>query len=163
MGIAVSQKFLLDPKDKRRDTILANVLACIGALPADKPWSIEVKRYVKERTNLQNSALWGCAYKALEEASGNDPEDLHIYFCGENWGWVEVEVMGQRKRKPRRTTTHDENGKRDVIETIELAAFYEFIQRRAMEAAGVWVPDPDPNWFREKNRPDVDLQFPPED
>jgi hypothetical protein len=146
----VSQKFLLDPKDKRRDAILANVLAFIAALPVTKPWSIEVKRYVKERTNLQNKALWGCAYKALHEASGNDPEDLHTYFCGEFWSWVEVDVMGQTKRKPFRTTTHDENGKRDVIETVELAKFYEFIQRRAIEAAGVYVPDPDPLWFRKE-------------
>lgn len=146
----MSQKFLLDPKDKRRESILANVLAFIAALPDTKPWAIEVKRYVKERTNLQNKALWGCAYKALHEASGNDPEDLHSYFCGERWGWVEVEVMGQRKRKPFRTTTHDEHGKRDVIETVELAAFYEFIQRRSIEAVGIWVPDPDPMWFRKE-------------
>src|SRR3546814_20650579 len=90
----------------------------------------------------QNNALWGVAYKAIEEATGNDPKDLHEYFCGEFWGWVESTVLGRRKVKPRRTTTRDENGRANKVKADEFARFYEFIQRRMAEN-GVYVPDPD--------------------
>lgn len=105
---------------------------------------VDIKR--KVRSDLQNAALWGCAYKALTEQTGNDPGDLHIYFCGEHFGWKTVTVMDQQRRVPVRTTTRDEYGKRDVISTAHMAEFYDFIQRRSA-MVGYDVPDPDPNWF----------------
>ena len=106
---------------------------------------VDIKRW--ERSNLQNRALWGCAYKALHEQTGNDPEDLHLYFCGEFFGWKEITVMDQRRRVPVRTTTRDENGKRDVLQTDAMANFYDFIQRRSA-MVGFDVPDPDPTWWQ---------------
>lgn len=99
-----------------------------------------------DRSEDQNEALWGLAYKLLHEMTGNDAEDLHAYFCGEFFGWVEYEVMGQRRKRPRRTTTKDEHGKRDVLDTISFASFFEFIQRRSAETVMVVIPDPDKNW-----------------
>jgi hypothetical protein len=107
------------------------------------------------RSSLQNRALWGVAYKTLYEATGNDPEDLHAYFCGEFFGWQEYEVMCQRRKRPVRTTTTDENGSRDVISTVQLSAFYAFIQQRSAETVGVFVPDPDPRWWHHKHEQEV--------
>ncbi len=103
------------------------------------------------RSSLQNKALWGCAYKALEEQTGNDPEDLHVFWCGEWFGWETYEVMGSPRKRPVRTTTTNEHGERDVIDKMVMAEFYDFIQKRSA-VAGFDVPDPDPLWFDKPQR-----------
>jgi hypothetical protein len=137
------QTFILR-RGKRNFTSL---MAFLSTLDITKDFQVTIGLVKKERSDLQNRALWGCAYKTLREATGNDPEDLHTYFCGEYFSWVEYEVMGQKRKRPFRTTTRDENGKRDVISTIHLQDFYGFIQQRSAETVGVYVPDPDPMWF----------------
>lgn len=123
------------------------LMAFLSTLDVTKEFQVTISSVKKERSDLQNRALWGCAYKTLRDATGNDPEDLHTYFCGEFFSWVEYEVMGQKRKRPFRTTTKDENGKRDVISTIQLQDFYAFIQQRSAETVGVYVPDPDPMWW----------------
>lgn len=129
---------------------LARIVAYLSALPKDIVIKVTVAEAKKERSDLQNRALWGCAYKTLRDATGNDPEDLHTYFCGEYFGWTVYEVMGEKRKRPRRTTTKNEDGKRDVINTLHLSDFYAFIQQRSAETVGVFVPDPDPEWFRQE-------------
>lgn len=138
-------KFYLNAKDAGRPQVLQNLIDFLERLPQDKPWCVGVERYVKPRNEEQNNALWGVAYKHLREQSGNDMDDLHEFFCGEFFGWVIKDVMGQRKKKPRRSTTQDEHGKRSVMDIIWFAQFYDFIQQRATEN-GFYVPDPDPLW-----------------
>jgi len=116
-----------------RGIILSNVLAFITQLPESKDWQIEIKPYVKRRSNDQNRALWGVAYATLSKTTGNDPEDLHTYFLGEWSGWEVIDVMGQHKRVPMRRSSK--------LTTAEFSEFYEFIQRRAAEA-GYNVPSP---------------------
>lgn len=139
------QSFLLR-KGPRNFTSL---VAFLSALPQDKEFQVTISDVKKERSNLQNRALWGCAYRTLSEATGNDPEDLHTYFCGEFFGWTEYEVMGATRKRPGRTTTKDQDGKRDVISTAQLSDFYAFVQQRAAEI-GFYVPDPDPLWWQHK-------------
>jgi hypothetical protein len=100
---------------------------------AGKKVKVTVGQYRKNRSIQQNRALFGVAYKALHEATGNDPEDLHCYFKGEYGGWEVVEVMGQKRKVPiKRSST---------MTTSEFSDFYQFIQRRAAEN-GYYVPDP---------------------
>lgn len=132
-----------------RQTAIAQLGRMIEQFLPGKPLVVTVERLKRQRSDLQLRALWGCAYKALREQTGNDPEDLHAYFAGEYWGWEEFEIMGQIRKRPRRTTTRDENGRRDVISTVVMADFYDFIQRRSAEM-GYDVPDPDPRWFERK-------------
>src|SRR5690606_32693028 len=107
----------------------SRLLDVLSTIPTTEEFQVTIAPVKKERSDAQNRALWGCAYKTLREATGNDPEDLHTYFCGEYFGWTEYEVMGQIRKRPRRTTTKDENGKRDVISTMQLSDFYAFIQQ----------------------------------
>jgi len=123
-----------------------SLMAFLSSLPTDREFQVTIGGVKKERSDPQNRALWGCAYRTLSEATGNDPEDLHAYFCGEFFGWSEYEILGQRRKRPLRTTTKNERGERDVISTLQLSDFYSFIQRRAAETVGVFVPDPDPMW-----------------
>jgi hypothetical protein len=134
-----------DHRQEALRQLLMDLAEFIWGLPEDKAWLVEIKRLIKERTSPQNAALWGCAYRHITEETGNDPNDLHETFCGEFFGWKEVEIMGRSTLKPVRTTTVDESGKRDVISTEKLSDFYTFIQAKAAEY-GVNVPDPDPNW-----------------
>jgi hypothetical protein len=106
---------------------------------------VTIRRKVKKRSDLQNAALWGCAYKALHEQTGNDPDDLHKFFCGEFFGWVTTTVVDVKTKRPRRTTMRDETGARAPLSVLEFAGFYDFVQRRSA-MAGFDVPDPDPQW-----------------
>jgi hypothetical protein len=138
-------------KGTARLGILASLTKFLADLSPDTEWSVKVEKHKKDRTESQNNALWAVAYPAIERESGNDPEDLHTYFCGEFFGWRETLVMGKKKVKPRRTTTRDENGKRDVIPWDQFCDFYNMIQRRSAEI-GIYVPDPDPNYREAMSR-----------
>lgn len=131
----MTQQIFILPKDK------AVLSTFIDRLPMARKWKVTVDAYRRTRSNPQNNALWGVAYPAIKDATGNDPEDLHTMFCGDFFGWVEYDVLGQRKKKPRRTTTTDESGKRSVLTTLEFMDFYEHIQRKCAEF-GVYVPSP---------------------
>lgn len=128
----------------------SRLFAFVSAISKKQDVQITIGDVKKPRTSLQNRALFGVAYKTLHEETGNDPDDLHCYFCGEFFGWHEYDVMGQKRKRPLRTTTTNEHGERDVISTRQLSEFYAFIQQRSAETVGVFVPDPDPRWWHEK-------------
>jgi hypothetical protein len=142
-------RFIL-PADRPRDEILARMVRFVHQLDAAKAWEWTCAPYKRKRSVSQNNALFGVAYPPIMEHCGlrgeRDREDLHSYFCGEFWGWVEYDLLGKRKHRPKRTTTTNEDGKRDVISTTEFMDFYAFVQQRAAEQ-GILVPDPDPEWF----------------
>ena len=79
--------------------------------------------------------------KVFEAKPLEDKRPLFSTFCE-----VEIEVMGKIYTRPRRTTTTNENGERDVISKKLFAEYYDFIQIVAAEKLGCHVPDPDPNW-----------------
>jgi hypothetical protein len=120
----------------------------IDRLPVDKSWVVTISRYVKKRSLDQNAAMFGLAYRVIMEATGLEGEterkQLHRDFCGDWFGWVDGPLGQQR---PRRTTTKNERGEDDVIDTATMAEFYNFIQRKAA-AFGIDVPDPDPLYYR---------------
>lgn len=130
----MTQTFRLPKTDRER---IANNLRAfvLSALPG-KELRVEVCEYRKRRSQDQNAALWGLAYKTLSDATGNDPEDLHTFFLGEWGGWETIQVMGQVRRVPKRRSSK--------LTTVEFSEFYSFIQQRSAETVGVFVPDPDP-------------------
>lgn len=138
------------PPETRERAAQSLMAAILRYLPGQR-LEVRVRRMRRQRSDLQNRALWGCAYKALTEQTGNDPEDLHTYFCGRFFGWQEYDVMGLMRKRPVRTTTRDERGNRDVIDRGVMAEFYDFIQRESA-MAGFDVPDPDPEWWTNKEQ-----------
>lgn len=128
------------------DRAIQRIAACVNAYPNNKKIKVTISEAKPERSDAQNRALWGCAYKAIAEATGHDKEDLHEFFCGEYFGWKTIEMFGKMRRRPIRTTTMNESGEREVINTQELSDFYSFVQMRMAEF-GIDVPDPDPEWF----------------
>jgi hypothetical protein len=51
--------------------------------------------------------------------------------------------MGVRQTKPRRTTTTNEAGERDVLSRDDMSRFYNFIVQTAAEQ-GCYIEDPNP-------------------
>lgn len=145
----MSQTFVLHKGDSYRPSVLVRLIDFLRKLPESKSWKIEVTAHRKTRTNEQNAALWGVAYPALAEATGQPANDWHKYMLGEHFGWVEYSLFGKRKLRPARTTTTGYSGEDDVLSTADFAAFYDFIQQRAAEN-GVCVPDPDPFWHEQR-------------
>lgn len=134
------QSFVLLP-DARRGRIVESLLSFLHRLPADVPFRVTIARERKERSDPQNAYLWGVCYAALARATGHKPEDWHEYFCGEFFGWREVEKPGGRvEHVPRRSTTRDEYGKRSVMPAGDFSDFIEMIQAKAAEN-GVFIPD----------------------
>lgn len=141
---------VLQPNEDRAK-VIAEISSFIHRLDPGKPWLIDITKLVKKRTNLQNAALWGVAYKVICRETGYNDKALHQLLCGTYFGWKVCDMWGNKKQEPLRTTTHDENGKRDVIDREELASYYQFIQVFAAEHS-VNVPDPDPKWFMKEGK-----------
>ena len=99
----------------------------------DKPVRVEVCLHRKRRSNEQNRALWGVAYRLLSDETGNDVNDLHEFFLGEYFGWELIDVLGQQRRRPVRRSSK--------LNTVEFSDFYAFIQRRSAEM-GYYIPSP---------------------
>ena len=150
-------KFTLPP-GQLFSKIQGNCLACIGNLTDAKNWVITITEEKDQRSIAQNSTLFGVYYPPLMEYMGlageRDRQDLHEYWCGEYWGWSVTEIMGKKKHRPQRTTTTNEEGKRDVISTSKFNEFCEFIKREAADH-GCFIPDPDPmHHIKEREDPE---------
>jgi hypothetical protein len=128
---------------------LTRLFACLSALPTDIDVKVTIAEAKKERSNPQNNALYGVAYKTLGDFCGYTAPELHDAMLRAYFGEVTKEVLGQVSKVPRRTTTTDENGKRSLLTTREFCDFYSFIQQKGAEI-GCWVPDPDPMWFMQR-------------
>lgn len=139
-----AQHYILHAEHPDRQLVRANLDSYLNRLPDDKSWEIEVRQYHKTRTDKQRRSLFGVAYKAIMDATGlrgaRDKDQLHENMCGEFFGWKAVPMLG---RVPVRTTTVNENGEKDEIDTNTALDMYEHIQRIAIEY-GIDVPDPDP-------------------
>lgn len=135
--------YVLNP-GKNRTGVLANLVAFLGGLDPEKAWRITVKRETSERSEQQNRYLFGVAYPVISELTGTTVADLHEYFCGEFFGWREVKqpVPGRvTMHKPVRTTTTDEDGKRDVMSSHDFGRFVDIVKARGA-FIGAFVPDP---------------------
>ena len=140
------QKIVITPENK--DRMIQRVHAFLVSLPSGN-WQVTVSKYVKSRTDQQNAALFGVAYPLLCESIGCTPDELHEMMCMRFFGTREVHVSDQIAVYPVRTTTRNELGKRDVLDTKRFSEFYAMVQRVGADCA-VFIPDPDPLHFYTK-------------
>lgn len=139
-----NQKFIVKPGD---DRIRFNLIEAIKQWPRDVPLEANLSKPKDSRSDQQNRALFGVLYPPLMEFMGlrgqSEKEYLHEFFCGDYFGWREIDIMGAKKKAPVRTTTTNADGKREVLSKPEFAGFMDFIYQRAAEA-GCVLPDPIP-------------------
>lgn len=121
-------------------------LAFLVAQPL--PLEVSCSPWKKTRSNEQNSLLFGVVYPPIAEAMGYEVDGdngIHAFMCGTFFGWVDKPVPKTPRNPegvasfPRRTTTRDENGKRNVIKADEFSKFLAMVERIAA-SAGVFVP-----------------------
>ena len=97
----------------------------------DGSWEVVFQPKKETRKLNQNAALWAVAYPPVMEEMGlrgeKEREEIHEYFCGEYWGWKTYSILGKKKSKPVRTTTRNDQGKKDIISKSEMYDFYNFI------------------------------------
>ena len=119
------------------------ITAFLFRLDPAKPWQLAVEPWKKERTQRQNNAMFGVAYKTLSSFTGYTELEIHDVMLKLYFGEVHYELMGLRKTKPRRTTTTNEAGERDVLSREEMSKYYNFIVQTAAEQ-GCFIEDPNP-------------------
>lgn len=107
------------------------------------PLKVECGPWKSTRSSEQNALLWAM-YEPIAEHMGYDREDIHEWMCGRFWGWKDVKVPKTPRNPeglvsvPVRTTTRNEEGKRDVLDAKEFSRFVEMVERIAAQA-GVFV------------------------
>jgi len=117
-------------------------LAFVAAQPL--PLDVEAKLWRKSRSNEQNALLWAM-YGPLADHMGYDRDDIHEWMCGRFFGWKDIKVPKTPRNPeglasvPVRSTTRDENGKRNVIDRQTFAKFVDMVDRVAAQA-GVFIP-----------------------
>lgn len=138
-------KPIVIPADDR-EAAIQEVARFLAACFPGKKLALTVEAWKQERSSRQNRALFGHAYRVICEETGADKDELHRDFCIAFFGLRVQKCMDFEHRMPLRTTTHDENGERDVIGMDEFRVFYADVERKASEF-GIFIPAPDPRWF----------------
>lgn len=161
------ERFIL-PKHNR-EFALARLMRFAELAWPGKAVEILVRLKKTARSSQQNRYLHGVAYKRIADATGYEIEDVAEFLCGTYFGWVTVKApitpSNPRgvKDVPRRTTTKDEDGKRDVLKWDAFGDYTGWIQRFGARK-GIDIPDPDPEWFKKNAKDDAeDLDYQPEE
>jgi len=113
--------------EEHRDAVLIAITKC------KLPRKVSITPITDDRTDPQNAYLFGVCYPPICEASGYIVADIHEWVCGQFFGWVDKKVPKTPNNPnglesvPRRTTTRDENGKRDVMEKKDFSLMLESV------------------------------------
>ncbi len=103
------------------------------------PLDVTVAPYRKERSTPANNRLWLLHGKAAEVA-GDSPQGMHDDCCCDYFGYTEVKMpSGYMKRKPKRTTTKNEQGERDVLKGDPFNKFMTWVEQRYIDMLGIWL------------------------
>ena len=131
---------------KGRELMIAGLAKMLTTIFPGKPVRVTVEIAQPDKTPKQNAYLWAVPYKMLSEHTGFEVEEISEYLCGMHFGWKEKKLPGGRTVEvPRRTTTKDENGERDVLKFDDFWKYVRWIQRVG-DNQGIRIPDPDKNY-----------------
>jgi len=95
-------------------------------------WEIVIREH-KERTPEANAYYWAFILQPLAAELGYTPKEMHRIVCGEYFGWSKKAFNGHVWEAPRRTTTENENGERDVLKGKAFSDFQEFARNLASQ------------------------------
>lgn len=129
-----------------REGRLENIMRFLSGLALDKTWEIVVKRHQKRRSNSQNAYLWGAVYPTILKAGGETlggwtADDLHDYYLGVHFGTEVLHLNGRDYERPLRRSSK--------LSTLEFMEYVATVQREAA-ALGIFIPDPDRDYFLRK-------------
>jgi hypothetical protein len=105
------------------------------------PIDVQCEPWREPRTLSSNAYLWAAVYAPLVERCGFTAALWHEHWCIEHFGGVEeVKPSGVIEIRPRRTTTREENGKRDVLKGAAFRDFVTFVESECANR-GVFVAE----------------------
>jgi hypothetical protein len=110
------------------------IKADIDELPSDKPLLVQIKLYKSRRSLEQNSYLHAVPLKLICDETGYEIEDMKAYLMGEAFGWVEYEIMGNTRKKPRLTTSQ--------LNKEQMSWFFEWLEQWAAQTLDLIIPKP---------------------
>jgi len=106
------------------------------------PVEVIIRKWKPRRTDQQNRYLWGVVYGIISQETGNDVNDLHLYFLGEFFGWEDYEVMGMTRKRPRETSSKQIKAR--------FSEYLEFVISKAA-SLGIVIPPPNHDYVPEAN------------
>lgn len=110
-----------------------------------KPLAVTVEVARKRRSDQQNAYWWGVVVATFcQHLEGWEPEDVHTYLCGEEFGWERIEGLGAARMKPLKRSSR--------LNTAEFAKLVATAQRIGAHH-GIYIPDPDPHYWLHKDTP----------
>ena len=130
--------------DDRPEQTADKTARLIASLHKEFAVEVEIKRHAKKRSPEANAYLWGVCYPLLSDASGYEKEELHYVMCCKFFGTKVVEVMGERYERPVRTTTTNEDGELEWLDSATFAQFVDFVIREGALWYDVAIPPPSP-------------------
>ena len=148
--------FLLPTHNRQHAIELA--MTALSSLDTTVCWKVTVEPIKYDRSLSQNAYLWAVPNKMISEATGYEVDEVHEYLLGAYFGWREKRVPKKPSNPqgvesvPRRTTTKNESGKRNVLSTKDFAEYVGFVQRFAAQKLHIVIPDPDPELLRQEKR-----------
>jgi hypothetical protein len=112
----------------------SQVVADIMNLPDNRAWLVQVTQYRRKRSTEQNAFLHAVPLKMICDHTGDEIEDMKALLMGMCFGFEEFEILGQRRKKPLKTTSQ--------LNTAEFSFFMEFCERFAAMEWGMIIPRP---------------------
>ena len=144
---------ILPPKG--RELMIAGLAKMLLTVFPGKPVRVTVEIAQPDKTPKQNAYLWAVPYKMLSAETGMEPEELHEWNCGHQWGWKDRKCPRKPSNPegvesvPVRTTTRDADGQPNKCSAEEMGELWARAQRLG-GGFGLVIPDPDPDWWKDK-------------
>lgn len=110
------------------------------------PLGVTCEPWKEPRTSQQNRYLFGVCYPPIAQVKGYTVDEIHEWMCGAHWGWVDKPCPKTPRNPegiesvPFRSTTRDENGKRDVLKKKPFSEFVETVHRLAAQG-GIFIAE----------------------
>ncbi len=109
------------------------LLDFLAQLEPTKRYEVTIEEYKKHRSLGLNAYYWANVNAPLADHCGESPDRMHEVLCGDFWGWEEKEFRGITFKRPRRTTTTNGQGERDVLSGEAMRAFVQHCEAVAAE------------------------------
>lgn len=112
-------------------------LAFVAAQPL--PIEVECKPWKKPRTLTANAYLWAYVYGPAKAVIGFTEEEWHEFACIQYFGGIPyMRLDGTGGERPRRTTTKNERGEKDVLKGDAFNDFLTFVEEM-FASRGVFI------------------------
>jgi len=106
----------------------------IGDLDENRAHLVQVSQYRRKRSIEQNAFLHAVPLKLICEHTGYEIDDMKTYLLGKAFGWIEYEMMGERRKRPAKRSSE--------LNTEQFSFLMEFCEMWAAQELNLIIPRP---------------------